>query len=138
MYYLFGLIGYPIKHSLSPWIHEQFMKQTNTRGEYTIFDIEQNADFKAEINKLLQKNVHKLRLQHNIGLNITIAYTETIINELNDIDEQGRNIGAVNTVLNLDGKLIGYNTDGLGYVRSLEKPYPCVKETEPNRLLLGA
>src|SRR5699024_12132346 len=61
-----------------------------------------------------------------------------IINELNDIDEQGRNIGAVNTVLNLDGKLIGYNTDGLGYVKSLEKAYPSVKETDPNILLLGA
>src|SRR5699024_8680930 len=49
-----------------------------------------------------------------------------------------RNIGAVNTVLNLDGKLIGYNTDGLGYVKSLEKAYPSVKETDPNILLLGA
>lgn len=130
MYYLFGLIGYPIKHSLSPWIHEQFMKQTNTRGEYTIFEIEQNADFKAEINNLRQKNIN--------GFNVTIPYKETIINELNDIDEQARNIGAVNTVLNLDGKLIGYNTDGLGYVKSLEEAYPSVKETASNILLLGA
>src|SRR5699024_12381298 len=70
--------------------------------------------------------------------NVTIPYKEKIINQLNDIDEQSRNIGAVNTVLNLEGKLIGYNTDGLGYVKSLEKSYPRVKETDPNILLLGA
>src|SRR5699024_12321832 len=115
-----------MKHTLSPWIHEQFIKQKNTRGEYTSFDIEQNADFKAEINILRQKKIN--------GFNVTITYKETIINELNDIDEQARNIGAVNTVLNLDGKLNGYNTDGLGYVKSLEKAYHSVKETDPNIL----
>src|SRR5699024_11906193 len=91
---------------------------TNTRGEYTIFEIEQNADFKAEINNLRQKNIK--------GFNVTIPYKETIINELNDIDEQARNIGAVNKVLNLDGKLIGYNKNGLGYVKNLEKSYSSV------------
>src|SRR5690625_7896052 len=106
------------------------MKQTNTRGEYTIFEIEQNADFKAEINNLRQKNIK--------GFNVTIPYKETIINELNDIDEQARNIGAVNTVLNLDSKLISYNTDRLGYVKSIEKDYPSVKEIDSIVLLLAA
>ncbi len=130
MSYLFGLIGYPIKHSLSPWIHKQFMEKAKIAGEYNIFEIDLEADFKAEINELRKKNIN--------GFNVTVPYKETIINELDELDEQAKKIGAVNTVLNLDGKLIGYNTDGLGYVKSLEEAYPAIKGGKLNILLLGA
>lgn len=130
MSYLFGLIGYPIKHSLSPWIHKQFMEKAKIVGEYNIFEIDLEADFKAEINELRKKNIN--------GFNVTVPYKETIINELDELDEQAKKIGAVNTVLNLDGKLIGYNTDGLGYVKSLEEAYPAIKGGKLNILLLGA
>jgi len=130
MSYLFGLIGYPIKHSLSPWIHQQFMEKANIIGEYNLFEINLETDFKNEINKLRQKNIN--------GFNVTVPYKETIINELDELDEQAQKIGAVNTVLNSNGKLIGYNTDGLGYVKSLEGAYPAIKNKELNILLLGA
>lgn len=130
MSYLFGLIGFPIKHSLSPWIHQQFMEKANIIGEYNLFEINLEADFKNEINKIRQKNIN--------GFNVTVPYKETIINELDELDEQAQKIGAVNTVLNSNGKLIGYNTDGLGYVKSLEGAYPAIKNKELNILLLGA
>lgn len=130
MTYLLGLIGYPIKHSLSPWIHGQFMDKTDLKGSYEIFEISLEEDFKTKINQLKNKNVN--------GFNVTIPYKERIIEELDELDEQAQKIGAVNTVLNKDGKLIGYNTDGLGYVKSLENAYPSIKQTQPKILLLGA
>lgn len=130
MSYSFGLIGYPIKHSLSPWIHEQFMEKTQIKGSYDIFEIDLDKNFKKEINLLRKKEIN--------GFNVTVPYKEKIIKELDELDEQAKKIGAVNTVLNLNGKLIGYNTDGLGYVKSLEEAYPTIKETKPNILLIGA
>ena len=130
MTYLFGLIGYPIKHSLSPWIHEQFMRKTNINGSYEIFEIDLNTNFKEAINDLRKKNIN--------GFNVTVPYKEKVIQELDELDEQASRIGAVNTVLNINDTLVGYNTDGLGYVKSLEKAYPKIKESNPNILLLGA
>ncbi len=130
MAYLFGLIGYPIKHSLSPWIHEQFMETTKINGSYEIFEISLNSNFTEAINDLRKKNIN--------GFNVTVPYKEKIIQELDELDDQASRIGAVNTVLNIGGKLVGYNTDGLGYVKSLEKAYPKIKESIPNILILGA
>ena len=130
MTYLFGLIGYPIKHSLSPWIHTQFMEKTNITGSYKIFEIDLNTDFKQAIAELREKNIN--------GFNITVPYKEKIISELDSLDDQAKRIGAVNTVLNYKGQLIGYNTDGLGYVKSLEMAYPKIKTTDIKILLLGA
>ncbi|HLQ83445.1 MAG TPA: shikimate dehydrogenase [Pseudogracilibacillus sp.] len=130
MTYLFGLIGYPIKHSLSPWIHTQFMEKTNITGSYEIFEIDLNTDFKQAIAELRERNIN--------GFNITVPYKEKIISELDSLDDQAKRIGAVNTVLNYKGQLIGYNTDGLGYVKSLEMAYPKIKTTDIKILLLGA
>lgn len=130
MTYLFGLIGYPIKHSLSPWIHEQFMEKTKINGSYEIFEISLNSNFTEAINNLRKKNIN--------GFNVTVPYKEKIIQELDELDDQASRIGAVNTVLNVNGKLVGYNTDGLGYVKSLEKAYPKIKKSTPNILIIGA
>src|SRR5690625_3525257 len=111
MQYQFGLIGYPIEHSLSPWIHEQFLKRTNLKGTYSIFEIETTRSFSEEMKKLKKKQLD--------GFNVTVPYKEKIINYLDEIDEQAERIGAVNTVLCKNNKWIGYNTDGIGYVRSL-------------------
>ncbi|GAA3321620.1 hypothetical protein GCM10020331_038190 [Ectobacillus funiculus] len=54
------------------------------------------------------------------GFNVTTPHKVNIMQYLDEIDELARQIGAVNTVVNRDGKLIGYNTDGIGYVRSLQ------------------
>lgn len=127
---LLGLIGHPVKHSLSPWIHSKFLEKSNIEGMYTVFDISEN-ELKDQLNKLRQKDIR--------GFNVTIPYKQKIIPLLDGLDQTAKEIGAVNTVSNINGKLIGFNTDGIGYLRSLQKEYP---ETLANKdiriLLIGA
>ncbi len=131
MSFSFGLIGYPIQHSLSPWIHEQFLKRTNVTGTYDIYEIHPEADFAAEMDNLKQQQLD--------GFNITAPYKEKIIPYLDEMDAYAEKIGAVNTVLCKDGQWIGYNTDGIGYVRALESKYPYITATKDKSILiLGA
>jgi len=131
VYYQLGLIGYPIKHSLSPWIHESFLHRTNQRGNYSLMEIDPKKKFANELEILRERNVH--------GFNVTVPYKEKIIPYLQEIDEQAKQIGAVNTVLCKNGKWIGYNTDGIGYVRSLQHHYPELKKDKGKQILiLGA
>jgi shikimate dehydrogenase len=125
-----ALIGHPIKHSLSPWIHNQFLRNENIEGSYTILEVKENA-FTQEVKRMKERGF--------LGFNVTLPYKQKIIPLLDDLDNNARNIGAVNTVLNHGGRLIGYNTDGIGYVRSLEEYYPeWMNDKERHVLLLGA
>lgn len=129
--YEFALIGYPIKHSLSPWIHEKFLEQTKLRGAYSIIEINPDDYFQEKMNELKESSLN--------GFNVTVPYKEKIVPFLDEIDEQAKRIGAVNTVLNQDGKWIGYNTDGIGYMRALLHKYPeLANNKEVEILLLGA
>lgn len=131
MKYNFGLIGYPIKQSLSPWIHKQFMEMTNIEGSYELMEIDVNSDFAKEIKHLKNSNIN--------GFNVTVPYKEKIIPFLDRLDVQAEKMGAVNTVLFKNGEWIGYNTDGIGYVRSLMDKFPQLKkEKEKHLLILGA
>lgn len=129
--YNFGLIGYPVKHSLSPWIHEQFMKRADIDGAYQLFGIEPEADLRDNINRLKENGIN--------GFNVTVPYKEKVMPLLDEIDVEAKQIGAVNTVLLKNNQWIGYNTDGKGYVRSLKHYYPALeKERAKKTLLLGA
>jgi len=129
--YKFGLIGYPIQHSLSPWIHRQFFERTNLEGTYDIYEIDIHASFDEKIASLKEMQLD--------GFNVTAPYKETIIPFLDGLDEQASIIGAVNTVLNKNGKWYGFNTDGAGYVRSLLSKYPILANRKNEAvLLLGA
>lgn len=131
MEYKFGLIGYPIKYSLSPWIHGEFFQRTNLQGDYTLIEIPSDRPFTDEIKRLKEMNLH--------GFNVTAPYKEKIIPFLNEVDEQAEKIGAVNTVLCKNDKWIGFNTDGIGYVRALQTKFPQLKtQKSKNILLLGA
>lgn len=129
MGYLFGLVGYPAKHSKSPWIHEHFLHQHSQQGAYRIFETSP---------ELLRDQLHALKLVEVDGFNVTVPYKEEIIPYLDEVDEYASSVGAVNTVHVKDGKWIGYNTDGRGYVRSLLEQYPDTKLNETRVLLLGA
>lgn len=128
--YQLGLIGYPVKHSLSPWIHGQFLKKANVKGNYSLIEINPE-EFENDIAKLKTSELN--------GFNITVPFKEKIIPYLDEVDQEAKQIGAVNTVLNKDGKWIGFNTDGKGYVRSLNNFYPTLfKNKDKSILLLGA
>src|SRR5699024_3504933 len=70
------------------------------------------------------------------GFNVTVPYKQKIISYLDHVDEEAQNIGAVNTVVNCNGKWTGYNTDSSGYVRSLEAKYPEAFTQKSTRILL--
>lgn len=129
--YQLGLIGYPIQHSLSPWIHERFLDKANLIGSYKLIEIDPHASFENEIKKLKELNLN--------GFNVTVPYKQKIMPFLDQLDEEANAIGAVNTVVNENGKWIGYNTDGKGYIRSFKSKYPDIFANLSKRILvLGA
>lgn len=130
MHYQLGLIGYPIQHSLSPWIHERFLTNTNLSGAYRIMEIHPHEDFSEQVKRIRQSKIN--------GFNVTVPYKQKIIPYLDQIDENARLMGAVNTVVNKNGVWTGYNTDGIGYVRSLRSRFSSLNEKAMKVLLIGA
>lgn len=129
--YRLGLIGYPIQHSLSPWIHEHFLKKANLEGTYELIEITPSDSFANEVEKLKERGLD--------GFNITVPYKQKIIPFLDKIDPEAKRVGAVNTVVLKDGQWVGYNTDGRGYIRSLKNKYPDLFENKQHKILiLGA
>ena len=106
-----GIIGNPVKHTLSPIMHNAAFKKLNLDFTYVAFKVEEN---------MLQKSIEGVRALRIHGLNVTIPYKESIIQFLDGIDPNAKDIGAVNTILNKSGKLIGFNTDGIGAVKAIE------------------
>ncbi len=124
---LFGIIGHPIGHSLSPLLHNAAFKELGMECKYEAFDIELTS---------LGAALRNFKALDYSGLNVTIPYKELIRPLLDGMDEQAKEIGAVNTILMSDEKAIGYNTDVHGVVKSLE---PYKKELEGSHaLILGA
>lgn len=107
-----GIIGFPLGHSVSPAMHNAAFKELGLDYEYIPFEVEP-ADLKEALTGL--------RALHSAGFNVTIPHKETILPLLDDITKLARTIGAVNTVVNQDGELIGYNTDGPGFIESLKE-----------------
>lgn len=125
------LIGYPIEHSMSPWIHNEFLKRSNLEGTYELFEISPEESF--------EDNVTTLKKSVLTGFNVTVPYKQKIMQFLDEVDDTANLMGAVNTVSIRDGKWIGYNTDGIGYLRSLYAAYPFLKGVTNKRvLILGA
>ncbi|WP_153464628.1 shikimate dehydrogenase [Sediminibacillus terrae] len=129
MGYKLGLIGYPVQHSLSPFIHQKFMENANIQGSYQLFETEPDQ---------LEKRVKLLKKEGISGFNVTVPHKQTVMSLLDEVDQDALRIGAVNTVVNENGRLKGYNTDGSGYVRSLEEAWPDVFQKEKKALILGA
>lgn len=125
-----GLIGNPIKHSLSPWIHQQFFKQIDdVDGTYLLFETKKEQ---------LSETLEKLKRNKIDGFNITVPYKQSIIRYLDELDTYAAKIGAVNTVVSKNGKWIGYNTDGIGYVTALRSQFPALFTGDKRVLILGA
>lgn len=124
-----GLIGYPINHSLSPWIHTHFMEQLGIDGEYQLFETSPEK---------LEETINSLKNKGVAGFNITVPYKQAIMDYVDELDPDAEKIGAVNTVVNVNGKWKGYNTDGLGYVQSVKESFPELFKPNNRVLILGA
>lgn len=111
----YAVIGNPIDHSLSPVMHNANFKALALEHDYEALNIDSNH-FHLIKDIITERNLS--------GFNVTIPHKENIIPYLDEIDEQSKTVGAVNTVSIVDGKWIGYNTDGIGYVEGLKTVYP--------------
>lgn len=121
---IYGLIGKEIAHSFSPkYFSKKFLKE-NINAEYRLFPLKKIDDF----NYLLQKNTSIK------GLNVTIPYKEEIISFLDEIDETAKKINAVNAIKFQNKKLIGYNTDIVGFEKSFK---PLLKKHHKKALVFG-
>ena len=122
---LAAVVANPIKHSISPFIHNSAFEATNTNGVYVAWEVEATD---------LAETVANIRRYQMFGINLSMPYKEQVIPYLDQLSEEARLIGAVNTVVNREGTLIGYNTDGKGFFKSL----PSFKISRKRLVLLGA
>ncbi|MDX8045901.1 shikimate dehydrogenase [Gracilibacillus sp. S3-1-1] len=129
MGYQLGLIGHPISHSLSPWIHQQFLDLAELDGEYKLYEGSPDR---------LPQLLEELKAKKINGFNVTVPYKQVIVDYLDEIDPDAELLGAVNTVVYSNGKWKGYSTDGEGYVRSLIETFPNLLTNQTSVLLLGA
>ena len=106
-----GLIGNPVGHSVSPAIHNNLAQLTGKDMVYTTFKVEK-GDVKTAVKGAYSLNI--------LGLNVTVPHKSEVIDTLVDIDPLAKAIGAVNTLVRVDGGFKGYNTDILGLARELE------------------
>ena len=122
---LAAVVANPIKHSISPFIHNQAFEATHTNGVYVAWEVEATD---------LAETVTNIRRYQMYGINLSMPYKEQVIPYLDQLSEEACLIGAVNTVVNRKGTLIGYNTDGKGFFKSL----PSFKISRKRLVLLGA
>jgi len=123
---LYGLIGRNINYSFSPTYFKNKFKNLNLKKyQYQIFNLENIEDFVTLIN-----DEKKLK-----GVNVTIPYKENIIPYLDNLNKHAKKIGAVNTIkISKTGKKKGYNTDYIGFKKSLK---PLLNKTHQKALILG-
>jgi shikimate dehydrogenase len=121
---IYGILGRPVTHSLSPAMHNAAFRELQINAVYVAFPVTDLAQAVAGLRGLAIR-----------GVSVTIPFKEEIIPLLNQLDPQAARIGAVNTVVNRDGRLCGYNTDWLGALHALQAKTNLAGE---HVLLLGA
>ncbi len=109
---VYGIFGHPVNHSLSPQMHNAAFQSLRLDCVYLAFDVHPK-DFEIAARAIKSMGIS--------GVNITIPHKESIIFFLDEISPEANITGAVNTVKNVDGKLIGYNTDVSGFLRAIKE-----------------
>jgi len=122
-----GIIGDPVEHSLSPVMHNAAFEELNLDFVYVAFRVRREE---------LRDAITGARSLNILGLNVTMPHKNAVMRYLDETDSTARSIGAANTILNDQGRLIGYDTDGIGALNALKE-----NDITPNGkklLLLGA
>jgi shikimate dehydrogenase len=117
---LIGLIGAGIQRSLSPALHEEEGRHHGLRVHYQLIDLDA-AGVGAEV---LPELMRAARVMGFAGLNITYPCKQSVIPLLDELSEEARAIGAVNTVVREGARLVGYNTDGSGWSWGFRRALP--------------
>lgn len=124
-----GVIGDPISHSLSPRLHGYWLNKYNINGEYNAFHVS-SAELPAFIKSLRENDI--------AGVNVTVPHKESVLKLVDEIDEKAKKIGAVNTVYFKKDKIIGSNTDGLGFLTHLKQSTKTWKAESGPAVIIGA
>ena len=109
---LYGLIGYPVKHSMSALMHNAAFKHLGINAEYKLLEVKP-GELKSFFNSFREKNIS--------GINITIPHKAKSMYFMDDLSNEAKLIEAINTVVSKGERLIGHNTDGIGFIRSLKE-----------------
>lgn len=108
---IYGIFGYPVGHSLSPLLHNAVFRKKKIDAVYLPFEI--RPDYLSEA-------IEAMRALGLAGVNVTIPHKEGAANYVDEVPQDiDRAIGAVNTIVAREGKLIGFNTDGPGFIEDL-------------------
>jgi len=123
----FAVIGDPIAHSMSPAMHNDLFQANEIDAHYLPLHVK---------GENLEAAVKGFKAIEIAGFNVTVPHKEAIIPLLDRIDPLAKAIGAVNTVVNENGELVGYNTDGSGYVEGLNRELDLIEDQKV--LMIGA
>ena len=107
-----GIIGYPIRHSISPIFQQAAFDYCSVDATYQAWEVAPD---------LLSDFIRGLRSPDTLGINVTVPHKEAVMSHLDHIDDWARTAGAVNTIVNEGAVLTGHNTDGSGFLRALEE-----------------
>ena len=107
---IYGIIGYPVEHSFSPRIHNAAFSALKMDARYLAFPVKPEQ---------VQQALEGIRVLNISGINVTVPHKSSVIPYLDEVTPLAQKLGAVNTILNVDGRLSGTNTDISGFVRSL-------------------
>jgi shikimate dehydrogenase len=125
----YGVVGHPVAHSLSPFIHAMFARQTGQAMSYRLFDVAPER---------LDERIAAFFAEGGRGLNITLPYKVAAVARANELTRRAQHAGAINTLaMRQDGTVLGDNTDGVGLTQDL-----CVNQrvvlTRRRVLIIGA
>ncbi len=107
-----AIIGDPVEHSLSPVMHNAAFKKLKLNLVYIAFTVTRSE---------LKEAISRVRILRFHGLNVTMPHKNAVMRYLDETDSTAKSIGAVNTILNDEGRLVGFNTDGIGAMRALKE-----------------
>jgi shikimate dehydrogenase len=132
--YHFGLIGYPVEHSLSPRLHTAALAAAHLDGDYRLIPIandEQRAKRLAEV-------IQQVRSGDLDGINVTVPHKQNVIPMVDELSPAAQRIGAVNTIVRKHGRVLGDNTDGRGFMHDLVLQFEGINHSAKNALVFGA
>jgi shikimate dehydrogenase len=115
-----ALVGYPVSHSLSPIMQKAAFDALHIEASYVLWETQQDQ---------LAGKIASIRSSGMLGANVTIPYKEDVMQLVDECDPLAARIGAINTIVNHDGRLYGYNTDAPGFITALKEfdayPFDC-------------
>ncbi len=133
-FYHFGLIGFPVGHSLSPRLHQAALESTGLTGNYSLFPVAPLPEGESALIKRLDM----VRIGQIHGLNVTIPHKQAVLPHMDRLTAPARASGAVNTVYVQDGRLVGDNTDIRGFQTDLAAWIKTNKQPRQVAMILGA